>query len=145
MALKATFKDVEFGVGDKVRVVMKIKEEEGKFREANFEGMVLGIRGRDESKSFMVRKVAEGGIGVERIFPLNLPTIDRIILVKPGLRGVRRAKLYFTREKPPTEIEMIYKRAAIKITSKMAKKKPVKHSKSKSAPKKRKKQIKKKG
>jgi len=129
MALKITFKEVEFGVGDKIRVVQKIKEEGGKSHEANFEGMVLGIRGRDASKSFMVRKVAEGGIGVERIFPVDLPTIDRVILVKSGLRGVRRAKLYYTREKAPTEIEMIYKRAAIKTTSKAAK--------IKSAPKKR--------
>ncbi len=118
MALKTTFKGVEFGVGDRVRVVLKIKEEAGKSHEANFEGMVLGIRGRDAGKSFMVRKVAEGGIGVERIFPLDLPTIDRVTLVKSGFRGVRRAKLYFTRQKAPTEIEMIYKKAAIKATSK---------------------------
>ncbi len=136
MALKITFKEVQFGVGDKVRVVQKIKEEGGKSHEANFEGMVIGIKGRDTSKTFMVRKVAEGGIGVERIFPLALPTIDRIILVKPGMRGVKRAKLYFTREKAPTEIEMIYKRAAIKTAFKTAKKI--------SAPKKRKTVVKKK-
>jgi large subunit ribosomal protein L19 len=115
MALRTTFKDTEFGVGDKVRVVMKVKEEGGKSHEANFDGMVIAIRGRDAGKSFTVRKVAEGGIGVERIFPLGLPTIDRVILVKPGLQGVKRAKLYYTRTKAPTEIEMIYKKAALRM------------------------------
>ena len=111
MALKIVFKEVEFGVGDKVRVVQKIKDGE-KFRESFFEGMVIGIKGRDMGKTFMVRKIAEGGIGVERIFPINLPAIDRVVVVKHGVRGVRRAKLYYTREKSPTEIEMIYKRAS---------------------------------
>lgn len=110
MALKATLKEVEFGVGDKVRVIQKIKDGD-KFRESGFEGMVIAIRGREPSKTFVVRKIAEGGIGVERIFPMNLPTIDRIVVVKSGTQGVRRAKLYYTREKAPTEVEMIYKRS----------------------------------
>lgn len=110
MALKAKLKEVEFGVGDKVRVIQKIKDGD-KFRESGFEGMVIAIKGREPSKTFVVRKIAEGGIGVERIFPLNLPTIDRVMVIKPGTQGVRRAKLYYTREKAPTEVEMIYKRS----------------------------------
>lgn len=113
MALKVSFKDIEFGVGDKVRVVQRIKEGD-KSREASFEGMVIGIRGRDPSKTFIVRKIAEGSIGVERIFPLNLPTIEKIVVVKSGTQGVRRAKLYFTREKAPTEVDMIYKRSFVR-------------------------------
>lgn len=113
MALTAKLKDVEFGVGDRIRVVQKIKEGE-KSREASFEGMVIGIRGREPGKSFVIRKIAEGGVGVERIFPFNLPSIDRIIVIKKGVEGVKRAKLYYTRTKSPTEIEMIFKRAAIK-------------------------------
>lgn len=111
MALKIKLKEVEFGVGDAVRVVQKIKEADGKFREAFFEGMVIGIKGREPGKTFRVRKIAEGGIGVERIFPLNLPSIDRIVVVKSGVSGARRAKLYYTRTKPPTEVEMIFKKA----------------------------------
>ncbi|HET7099177.1 MAG TPA: 50S ribosomal protein L19 [Patescibacteria group bacterium] len=117
MALKITLKDVEFGVGDKVRVVQKIKDGD-KFREAAFEGMVLGIKGRNPGKTFIVRRIAEGGIGVERIFPLNLPTIDKIIVIKRGIEGVKRAKLYFTREKSPTEVDMIFKKAAVRASMK---------------------------
>lgn len=112
MALKIKLKEVEFGVGDSIRVVQKIKEADGKAREAYFEGMVIGIKGRDPGKTFTVRKIAEGGIGVERIFPLNLPSLDRIVVVKSGVSGIRRAKLYYTRTKPPTEVEMIYKKAS---------------------------------
>ncbi len=123
MALKITIKETEFGVGDRIRVVQKIKEgTEGKSREAIFEGMVIAIRGRDPGKTFVVRRIAEGGVGVERIFPVNLTTIDRILVVKTGTPGVRRAKLYYTREKSPTEIEMIYKRATIKMNPKPPKK-----------------------
>ena len=114
--MKTTFKDVEFGIGDRVRVVQKIKEG-GKSREAIFEGMVIGIKGRNPGKTFMVRRIGEAGIGIERIFPLNLPTIDKVIVVKRGIEGVKRAKLYYTREKAPTEVEMIFKKAAIRIKS----------------------------
>lgn len=137
MALRIKFKDTEFGVGDRVRVVQKVSEA-GKSHQANFDGMVLGIRGRGEGRSFRVRKIAEGRIGVERIFPVSLPTIEKVILIKSGVRGVRRAKLYFTRKKSPTEIEMIYKKAAVKEQTKLdkepkkakraAKKRPVKRA-----------------
>lgn len=110
MALKISIKETEFGVGDKIRVVQKIKEED-KSREASFEGMVIAIRGREPGKTFVIRKIAEGGVGVERIFPVNLPSIDRIVVVKKGTAGVKRAKLYYTRTKSPTEIEEIFKRA----------------------------------
>ena len=111
MALTITYKEVEFGVGDKVRVVQKIKDGE-KFREAFFEGMVLKIKGRSPGKTMTVRKIGEAGIGIERIFPLNLPSLERITVIKRGVEGVRRAKLYYTRTKSPTEVEMIFKRAA---------------------------------
>jgi large subunit ribosomal protein L19 len=123
MALKIAFKDVEFGVGDRVRVVQKIKDGD-KSREAIFEGMVIGIKGRNPGKTFMVRRIGEAGIGIERIFPLGLPTIDKVTVVKRGIEGVKRAKLYYTREKAPTEVEMIFKKAAIRIKS--GEKKPLK-------------------
>ena len=126
MALKITIKEVEFGVGDRVRVVQKVKDGD-KSREASFEGMVIGIKGREPGKTFLVRRIGEAGIGVERIFPVNLPTIDKIIVVKRGVEGVKRAKLYYTRTKSPTEIEMISKRAAVRIKS--GEKKPAKRIK----------------
>lgn len=119
MALTITFKEVEFGVGDKIRIVQRIKDED-KFREASFEGMVIKIKGRSPGKTLTIRKIAEGGIGVERIFPLNLPSIDKIVVIKRGVEGVRRAKLYYTRTKPPTEVEMIFKKAAKRVSMKSA-------------------------
>lgn len=120
MALRIKHKETTFGVGDKVRVVQKVKEADGKFREAFFEGMVLGIKGREPGKTFTVRKIAEGNIGVERIFPLNLPSIERVVVIKSGTSGVRRSKLYYTREKSPTEIEMIFKKSTRRDSMKSA-------------------------
>ncbi len=116
MALTISIKNIEFGIGDRIRVVQHIKEED-KSREATFEGMVIGIKGRAPGKTFLVRRVGEAGIGIERIFPVNMPSIDKIVVVKRGVEGVKRAKLYFTRFKAPTEIEMIYKKAAARIKS----------------------------
>jgi len=121
MALRGQLKEVDFGVGDKVRVTQRIKEGD-KSREATFEGMVIKIKGRNPGKTFTVRKIAEAGIGVERIFPFNLPSIERITVVKEGTKGVKRSKLYFTREKAPTEVDMIYKRAAVRKAFKENKK-----------------------
>jgi len=125
MALKAEIKEMKFGVGDSIRVVQRIKEGD-KSREAYFEGMVIKIKGRAPGKTFTVRKIAEGGIGVERIFPFALPSLDRIVVVKEGTRGVRRAKLYFTRRKSPTEVGLIHKKAATRKAFKEKKQTPAK-------------------
>lgn len=116
MALKIKIKEVEFGVGDRIRVVQRIKDGD-KNRESTFEGMVLGIKGRAPGKTFLVRRVGEAGVGIERIFPVELPSIDKIVVVKRGTEGAKRSKLYYTREKAPTEIEMIFKKAANRIKS----------------------------
>jgi len=116
MALKISIKETEFGVGDRIRVVQKIKDGE-KSRESIFEGMVIGIKGREPGKTFLVRRIGEAGVGIERIFPVNLPSIDKIVVVKRGTEGVKRSKLYYTRFKAPTEIEMIYKKAGSRIKS----------------------------
>lgn len=116
MALTAKIKDVEFGVGDRIRVHQRIKEGD-KNREAIFEGMVLGISGRGDKRTFTVRRVGEAGVGVEKIFPLLLPSIEKITVVKRGVEGVKRSKLYYTRTKSPTEIEMIFKKAAERRSS----------------------------
>lgn len=139
MALIAKIKDVEFGVGDMVRIHQKISES-GKSREAIFEGMVLKIKGRSPTQTFTVRRMGEANIGIEKIFPFDLPTIEKIVVVKRGVEGVRRAKLYYTRSKSPTEIEHIYKKATYrraireqkaKKLVKEASKKSVKSSKKK--------------
>ena len=87
--------------GDTVRVWVKI-EEKGKTRTQAFEGLVLARKhGNEAGATLTVRKVASG-VGVERIFPLYSPMIDKIEIVKRA--RVRRSKLYFIREKVAREI-----------------------------------------
>ena len=87
--------------GDTVRVWVKIQEK-GKTRLQAFEGLVLARKhGNEAGATFTVRKVASG-IGVERIFPLFSPIIDKIEIIKRS--RVRRSKLYFIREKVAREI-----------------------------------------
>jgi large subunit ribosomal protein L19 len=138
MALTAKHKEVEFGVGDQVRVTFKIKEGE-KTRQQVFEGMVIGIKGRDQNKSFTVRRIGVQQIGIERIIPLNSPSIENIEVVKKGLRGIRRAKLYYTRGKARKDIEEIYSRAGKREKSKTSKKAKTKPKKAKKTSKKKKK------
>ncbi len=85
-----------FRAGDTVRVDYKIKEGD-KERVQPFEGVVIARKGAGEGKSFTVRKIASGEIGVERIFPLNSPWIEKVEVVKKG--KPRRAKLYYLRER----------------------------------------------
>lgn len=88
--------------GDTVRVHQKI-EEKGKTRLQVFEGVVLARKHGDEpGATFTVRKVASG-VGVEKIFPLYSPLIDKIEIIKRS--KVRRAKLYFIRDKVAREIK----------------------------------------
>ncbi|MBI2676688.1 MAG: 50S ribosomal protein L19 [Candidatus Yanofskybacteria bacterium] len=82
--------------GDTVRVYQKIKEG-GKFRTQAFEGIVIARKhGLEPGATITVRKMS-GDIGVERIFPLYLPTIEKIEVLKSS--RVRRAKLYYIRGK----------------------------------------------
>ena len=113
MALIATIKETSFGVGDKIRVHQRIKEGD-KSRESIFDGIVIKIKGRGMGATFTVRRMGEAGIGIEKIFPLGLPSLEKIVVVKRGVEGVKRAKLYYIRKKSPTEIEMIFKKAAIR-------------------------------
>lgn len=88
--------------GDTVRVHQKIQEK-GKTRIQLFEGLVLARKhGSEPGATFTVRKVASG-VGVEKIFPLYSPLIDKIEIVKRA--KVRRAKLYHIREKVNREIK----------------------------------------
>lgn len=83
-----------FAPGDTVKVHVKVKEGE-KERIQIFQGVVISRRGGGTRQMFTVRKIS-GGIGVERMFPLNSPTIDRIEVERHG--RVRRAKLYYLRD-----------------------------------------------
>lgn len=110
-------KTLDIRPGDTVRVWQKVLEDKGKdkdkkgkskevekakFRLQAFEGLVLARKhGKEAGAMFTVRKVIDG-IGVERIFPLYSPMIDEIEMVRRS--KVRRAKLYFVREKATKEI-----------------------------------------
>jgi len=81
--------------GETVRVHIKVVEGE-KERTQVFEGTVIGMSGSGNRAVFTVRKISYG-IGVERIFPIHSPRIDKVEVVSQG--KVRRAKLYFLRER----------------------------------------------
>jgi large subunit ribosomal protein L19 len=83
----------DFSIGDKIRVYMKIREG-NKERTQRFEGIVIKKSGSGIGKTFTVRRVSYG-IGIERIFPLHSPNIQKIHVAKRG--KVRRAKLYYLR------------------------------------------------
>lgn len=81
--------------GETVRVYVKVVEGE-KERTQVFEGIVIRISGKGSRTNFTVRKISYG-VGVERIFPLHSPRIDKVEVVSRG--KVRRAKLYYLRER----------------------------------------------
>jgi len=115
--------------GDTVRIYQKIKEipkkgksstgQENKERTQVFEGLVLARKhGKEMGATIIVRKVISG-IGVERVFPLHLPTIEKIEVLKRG--KVRRAKLYYLRKVKSKNARLKKK----EFTEAVAEKKPV--------------------
>jgi len=84
----------EFRPGDTVRVHVKIKETEEKERIQVFEGVVISRRGSGLSETFIVRKLSFG-VGVERIFPVHSPRVEKIELVTKGRHN--SSKLYYLR------------------------------------------------
>jgi large subunit ribosomal protein L19 len=87
--------DAKFGVGDSVKVHTKVVEGD-KERIQVFSGVVTGKRGRGLNETFTVRRISYGE-GVERIFPLHSPRVDKIEVERHG--AVRRAKLTYLRKR----------------------------------------------
>jgi len=85
----------EFGPGDTVKVFFRVHEGKKEKVQA-FQGVCIQIRGSGPNRSFTLRKISQG-IGIERIFPLHSPVIEKVEVVRYG--KVRRAKLYYLREK----------------------------------------------
>ncbi len=103
-------KELGLRAGDTVRVHQKIQDK-GKTRIQVFEGLVLARKHGDEpGATFTVRKMS-GGIGVEKIYPLYSPMIDKIEIVKRA--KVRRAKLYYIREKVAREVKRQMRRMSL--------------------------------
>lgn len=122
MANQIKIDNISFAVGDTIVVQQKIQEGD-KIRTQPFEGIVISIRGRGENKMFTVRKIAAGGIGAERTWPVSSPWIAKIDIKKEG--QVRRAKLYYLRKRTG--------KGAIKVKAKksLSKKKKKKEEKKK--------------
>ena len=83
----------EFAPGDTLRVLYRVREGD-KERIQAFEGVCIGRKGGGTAETFTVRKISSG-IGVERVFPLQAPTVKGVEIVRRG--RVRRAKLYYLR------------------------------------------------
>ena len=83
-----------FGAGDTITVFYEIKEGE-KTRTQFFKGVVIQRRGSGNTETFTIRKMS-GSVGVERIFPVNLPALQKIEINKKG--HVRRARIFYFRE-----------------------------------------------
>ncbi len=107
-------KAIEFTSGDTVRVWSKI-EDKGKYRLQAFEGLVLARKhGTSPSATFTVRKVSNS-VGVERIFPLYSPLIDKIEVTKRA--KTRRSKLYYIRDKAAKEVRRKMKRIPLGVAA----------------------------
>jgi large subunit ribosomal protein L19 len=104
MANQTDIKGTLVHVGDIIRLHLKVMEGE-KERVQMFEGMVMGIRGRENDKTFTVRKIATGNIGVERIFPVSSPWILKVDVKKTS--QVRRAKLGYVRRKSSKQVAQL--------------------------------------
>ena len=112
MANQVTWQDVNFAIGDTIRVHQTFAEGD-KTRTQIFEGIVIAIRGHAGLKSFVVRRIASNNIGVEKIFPIATPTITKVEVKKKG--NVRRAKLYFLRDrigKKATKVKGLFVKGA---------------------------------
>ena len=84
----------EFSAGDTITIYYEIREGE-KVRTQFYKGVVIQIKGQGLSKTFTIRKMS-GTVGVERIFPINLPALQKIEVNKRG--KVRRARIFYFRE-----------------------------------------------
>jgi len=112
MANRVKIKGTIVSIGDTVKVHHKIKES-GKERTQVFEGFLIAIKGKGPNKSFTVRKIASHAIGVERIWPVECPSINKVEIKKHG--DVRRAKLYYLRGKVGKKATKIKEKEKSKI------------------------------
>lgn len=114
MAISVIYNERQLHIGDTLQVFYKLIEkekvagkakrevkEETRERIQIFEGILLAIRGVPPHKSILVRKIASNAVGVERIFPLSSPWIKDVKVVRRAI--VRRAKLYYLRDKTGKE------------------------------------------
>ena len=96
MAQHFEYQEQQVSVGDTVAVHQEVSEGNKK-RIQVFEGIVIAAGGKQAGKTFTVRKIGANNVPVEKIFPLSLPSLRKIVVKRQG--AVRRAKLYYLRDK----------------------------------------------
>ncbi|HPA18952.1 MAG TPA: 50S ribosomal protein L19 [Verrucomicrobiae bacterium] len=106
-----------FNVGDTVKVHTRVREGD-KDRVQVYEGIVIARKGRGIHSKFTVRRISFGE-GVERIFPLHSPRVEKVQVVRQG--HVRRAKLYYLRDRKGKAAMMVKERKAPQAAGKAAK------------------------
>ncbi len=94
--ISAKINDVDIHIGDTLGITSKVQEGT-KTRNQVFEGILIRLRGRAENRTFTIRKIGSGGIGIERTWPLDARSIVKIEVKKKTL-GIRRSKLYYLRD-----------------------------------------------
>lgn len=109
MTKESATKIETFQPGDTIKIQYKVVEG-GKERLQPFEGVVIAKRGAGQSKTFTVRHIGAGEIGVERIFPQYSPNIKALVVVKKG--QTRRAKLYYLRERTGKQAVKVEERSS---------------------------------
>ncbi|HUW21948.1 MAG TPA: 50S ribosomal protein L19 [Candidatus Bathyarchaeia archaeon] len=119
MANRSRIKGELVNVGDLITVSFRLVEV-GKTRLSRFDGLVIAIKGRGENTVFVVRKIGTGAVGIERIWPINSPWIEKVEVKKRG--NVRRAKLYYLRGrkgKAASKVKAKHERMVMKIKPKI--------------------------
>lgn len=114
MANHFIFNEQVINVGDTVRLHQQIKEGE-KSRVQIFEGIVIAVQNQAASRTFTVRRVAAGGIGVEKIIPVNVPGLIKIQVKTKG--DVRRAKLFYLRQRTGKAATRVKEKATVRTTA----------------------------
>lgn len=93
--ISTKFGETDIHIGDTLKVHSKVVEGE-KSHIQIFEGILIRLKGRSENKTFTVRKIGAGGVGVERTWPIEARSLVKVE-VKKKTAGVRRSKLYYLR------------------------------------------------
>lgn len=114
MASTFTFNETQVHVGDTVRVHQEIAEGD-KSRVQVFEGLVIAVKNAGLGKTVTIRRMGANGIGVERIYPLHMPGLKKIDVKTKG--DVRRAKLYYLRDRVGKAASRVKEKATVTKTA----------------------------
>jgi large subunit ribosomal protein L19 len=114
MSQFCTYQDQRISTGDTIRISQEVSEGD-KTRIQMYEGIVIAIKNRDINKTITVRKIGANSIGVEKIFPLAMPSIKKIEVKRLG--KVRRSKLYYLRGRIGKAATRIKEESSVKATA----------------------------